>query len=94
MCEVFTVVNDIGSAYLKKYFALKDRFHETRTAMPLVVLKFNSVKFGKGSLNYEGVFLWNNLENTFKLSTSVKGFKGTILKWIGPLCQRQTCFFM
>ncbi len=62
MCEVFKVVNDIGPAYLKKYFTLKVRFYETRAAMPLVVLKFNSVKFGKQSLNYEGVFLWNNLE--------------------------------
>ncbi len=91
MCEVFKVVNDIGPAYLKKHFTLKDRLYETRTAIPLVLPKFNSVKFGKRSLNYEGVFLWNNLENTFKLSKSVKEFKGQILTWNGPLCQCQTC---
>ncbi len=64
MCEVFKVVNDIGPVYLKQYFTLKDSSYETRTAMPLVVLKFNSLKFGKGSFSYEGVFLWNYLGNT------------------------------
>ncbi len=61
--------------------------------MPLVVPKFSSVKFDKltTSLNYENVFLWNNLENTFKLSKSAKEFKGQILKFNGPLCQCQTC---
>ncbi len=59
--------------------------------MPLVVPKFNSVKFGKRTLNYEGLFLWNNLENTFKLSKCVKEFKGQILRWNGPFCQCQTC---
>lgn len=62
--------------------------------MPLVVPKFNSVKFGKRSLSYmyEGVFLCNNFENTFKLSIfSVKEFKSQILEWNGPLCQCQAC---
>ncbi len=34
---------------------------------------------------------FNNLENTFKLSKSVKEFRGQILRWNGPLCRCQTC---
>ncbi len=36
MCEVFTVVNDIRSAYLKKHFTRKNSFYETRTAISFV----------------------------------------------------------
>ncbi len=49
MCEVFKAVNDTGPEYLKKYFILKDHVHETRAVMPLVVPKFNSIKFGEKS---------------------------------------------
>ncbi len=54
MCEVYKVVNDIGPAYLKKYFTIKDSFYETRTAMPLVLPKFRWVSYGKRSFIYEG----------------------------------------
>ncbi len=93
MCEVFKLVNDICPVYLKTHFILKDKFSETRAAMPLncgpgiAVPECNSVKFGERSFNYEGVFLCNNLENTYKLSKSVKEFKGQILRWNGPLCR-------
>ncbi len=33
MCEVYKIVNNIGLAYLKKYFTIKDTSYETRTAM-------------------------------------------------------------
>ncbi len=55
--------------------------------MPLVVPKFKTVKFGKRSLSYDGAFLWNILENSFKLSD----FKCQILKWDEPPCQCQSC---
>ncbi len=45
----------------------------------------------KGSFSYEGAFLWNNLENAFKLSKSAKEFRWQILGWEGPACQCQTC---
>ncbi len=32
MCEVLKVVNDIGPAYLKKYFTLKNRFYDTKNS--------------------------------------------------------------
>ena len=47
MCEV----NDIGLAYLKKYFTIKDSFYESRTAMPLVLPKFRSVRLGNRSFS-------------------------------------------
>ncbi len=79
------------SLLFKDHISRICKFHETRAAMTLVVSKFNSVKFGKRSFSYEGVFLWNNLENTFKLSKYVKLVKGQILRWNGPLCHCQTC---
>ncbi len=91
MCEVFKVVNDIGPAYLKKYFTIKDSFYETRTDMMLVLPKLRFERYGKRSFSYEGVLLRNNFENSFKLSKSAKEFRCQILKWDGPACQCQTC---
>ena len=73
MCEVFKVVNDMGSAYLKKYFTIKDSFYETWTAMPLMLPKFRSVRYGKRSFSYEGVLLWNNLEFRIEIKQVCKG---------------------
>ncbi len=44
-------MNDIGPVYLKEYFTLRDSIYEGRAAMKLVMPKFNSVKFDKGSLS-------------------------------------------
>ncbi len=89
MCEVYKVVNDIGLAYLKKYFTnftIKDSFYETRTAMSLVLHKVRSVRYGNTSFSYEGALLWNNLKNAFKLNKSAKEFRCQILRWDGPAC--------
>ena len=72
MCEVFKVVNDIGPAYLKKYFTTKDSFCETWTDMPLVLPKLRLVRYGKRSFSYECALLRNNLENSFKLRASLQ----------------------
>ncbi len=59
-----------------------------------MVPKFNSVKFGKRILTYEGVFSWYNLENIFfKFSKSEKEFKGHVLRWNSrPLSVSDLCF--
>ncbi len=55
--------------------------------MPLVLAKFGSIRFGKRSLRYiRRCLLWNNLENSFKISKSAKEFRGQILRWDGPAC--------
>ncbi len=74
------VVNDIAPAYLKEYFTIKDSFYQTRTAMPLELPTFGSVRYGKRSYSYEGALLWNNLENTFKVSKSAKELRCQILR--------------
>ncbi len=55
----------IGPAYLKKYFNIKHSFYETRTAIPLVLPKFRSVRNGKRSFGYEGALIWNNFKKCF-----------------------------
>ncbi len=80
MCEVYKVVHDIGPAYLKKYFTIKNSFYETRTVKPLVLPTFRSVRYGKRSFSYKGTLLWNNLENAFTLSKSAKEFMCQILR--------------
>ncbi len=94
MCEIFKAVNDIGPEYLKKYFTLKDHVYESRTVMPLVVLKFKSVKFGKRSLSYDGAFLWNTIGNSFKLNEPLSDFKRQTLNCDGPPCQCESCFYV
>ncbi len=55
---MWKVVNDIGPAYVKKYFTIKDSFYETRTPMPLVLPnQRRSVRYGKRSFTYEGTLL-------------------------------------
>ncbi len=66
MCEVYKVFKDIGPAYLKKYFTIQDSFYETRTAMPLVLPKFRSIRYGIRSFRYEGALLWSNLNKRSK----------------------------
>ena len=66
---MFKAVNDIDPEYLKKQFIMKDHVYETRTVMPLVVPTFKFIKFSKRYLRYEGVFLWNILGSTLKLTS-------------------------
>ncbi len=73
MCEVYKVVHDIGPAYLKKYFTIKNSFYETRTVKPLVLPTFRSVRYGKRSFSYKGTLLWNNLEKCVYIKQVCKG---------------------
>ena len=40
----------------------------------------NKLEFGKKSISYRGVEVWNNISDKIKKSDNVKGFKGTYKK--------------
>ncbi len=51
MCEVYKIINEIGPIYLQKLYTQKKTPYESRAAVPVVVPKFRTIKFGKRSLS-------------------------------------------
>ena len=91
MCEVYRIINEIGPIYLQKLYTQKKTPYESRSAVPVAVPKFRSIKFGKRSQGYEGACLVNCLYNRAKVSTTLKEFKRHILLWEGQPCTCNPC---
>jgi len=51
--------------------------------------KFRTIQYAKHSLRYEGVQMWNELDDDIKRAINLKVFRGRIKKWKGPIC---SCF--
>ena len=90
VCEVYKCINNITPSYSHKMFNIKNNSRSLRNKYVLDVPMFNTVKFGKTSLCYEGAKLWNSLDNNVKCSDSLYSFKQNIGRWQGPSC---TCSF-
>ncbi len=91
LIEVYKSTNSIGPVYLHDMFKAKTVKRNLRNKFPLDQPKFNTIKYGKESLRYEGARLWNSLENNIKESQTLNIFKEEIKKWPGISCNCSIC---
>ena len=91
MLQVYKSTNSLGPKYLHDMFEIKTVNYNLRNTCNLKQPKFNTVKYGKLSLSYEGPALWNILDNQIKESESLNIFKEAIKQWPGISCNCSVC---
>ncbi len=88
--EVYKCINKMNPTYLHDMFYVKDQAYAMRNTN-VNLPKYNTVRYGKLSIKYEGASLWNSLDHNVKASMSLKMFKENIAKWNGPKCACSYC---
>ena len=91
LIQVYQSTNKISPKYLHDMFKVKTVNHNLRNACLLNQPKFNTVKYGKQTLKYEGPKLWNMLDNNIKEAQSANIFKNLIKQWPGISCNCSVC---
>jgi hypothetical protein len=71
LCVVNRCLVKAGPAYLNDMFTLNEGSN-SRKLYPLVQHKYNTTKYGKNSVMYQGSRCWNRLDHKFKFSTHLK----------------------
>ncbi len=89
--EIFKVLNDMSSLYMKNVFIKKCIAYELRDYIPLIQPNLNTVTYGHNTIRYQGSKIWNNLSNNLKMSNGLSSFKKSIQKWSGPKCHCGYC---
>jgi len=72
-------------------FVVHDSAYDMRYSMNIVMSKCNSAKYGKNSILYTDVKLWNILINEAKLAINIMVFRVFIMLWNGPTCYCFNC---
>ena len=89
--EVYKCVNDINPVFLNEMFHMKNIPHNLRDSSKLVLPKFKTTSYGKQTLSYYGVHLWNMLPHQYKTVINVKEFRKLLSTWDGPKCHCNLC---
>ncbi len=69
--EIFKVLNDMSSIYMKSLFIKKCIAYELRDFIPLIQPKCNTITYGHNTIRYQGSKIWNNLSNNLKMSNGL-----------------------
>ena len=68
--------------YIGELFSNSISQYDMRDNERLNLPRFNTVQYGKNSLQYLGAKLWNNIPISIKRSSSLNTFKSAITKWL------------
>ena len=69
-------------SYIGELFSNSISQYDMRDNERLNLPRFNTVQYGKNSLQYLGAKLWNNIPISIKRSSSLNTFKSAITKWL------------
>jgi hypothetical protein len=75
LCEVYKCIHNIEPCFLSEYFCIKSCNYDFRNSCLLTLPKFNTVTYGKKSLQFHGAKLWNMLPNHYKMAENISKFK-------------------
>ena len=89
--HVYKILNSSGPKYLHDMYTVNKSGYNTRAVLPLIPPKFETIKYGKNGIRYDGTSLWNALPGEYKTSTSFNHFKNSLSKWNGPKCSCTCC---
>ena len=77
--------------YLNHLFTNNSCNRTLRSAHNKQLPTFNTVKYGKRSIKYNGLQLWNSLPDEMKTSSTLSDFKQYVKLWRGIECQCGFC---
>ena len=81
-CMMYRVSNSTAPNYISELFSRQESLYDMRDSNKFVLPRFYTIQYGKNSLSYYGVKLWNNIPLTIKNSHSLNTFKRSINKWL------------
>ena len=74
MCKV---KNDLVSSYISEIFTPKGTRYNLRNS-DFEIPRFNTIRYGKHTLRYQGPYIWSKLENGMRELPSLSIFKTKI----------------
>ncbi len=89
---LYKILNGMYPKYLDKYVNMKDNGpYDMRVSNKLLAPRFQTIKYGKNSLQYMSVTLWNILGNKITSACTLNDFKRRVKTWYGPVCKCGFC---
>lgn len=91
LIEVFKSLNRLNPEFMWHLFTYKSVKYTLRSGQVLSLPPTKTTKFGLNSLVFRGSLLWNTLPPTFKVATTLHGFKMNLKAWNGENCSCPVC---
>ena len=88
---VYKINHDKCPSYLNDLLKQRQCNRTLRYANNMQIPSFKTVTYGKKSLKYNAPYVWNTLNEEYKLCESLNTFKHLIKSWNGPTCQCGFC---
>ena len=88
---VFRALNDLLKPVSTDFYICKDSNYSLRNVKRLERPNVNTVNFGRNSLRYQGVVIWEKLPNEVKLNKSLDQFKCAIKSLPAKECDCTNC---
>ena len=88
---VYMVSENMCPTYLNNLFTNNLCNRTLRSAHNKQLPTFNTVKYGKRSIKYNGPQLWNSLPDEMKTSSTLSAFKQNVKLWCGIECKCGFC---
>ena len=89
--EVYKIVNDIASDYIKDLINIKQSNYNFRRENQASLPAVKSTRYGLRSFRYEATRIWNSLPNGLRLAESFPQFKRLFHTWDGAICGCPSC---
>ena len=86
MVEVFKSIHNASPIFLSDIFKPAALPYNLRVKDKLIIPKVKTVSNGYQSISFRAAIIWNQLQNKYKIATSVKQFKTIIKNWDGEGC--------
>lgn len=83
--QMFKIKRNISPQYLQSLFTNRETHYNMRDNNQFIIPHFNTVNYGKKSLNYYGAKLWSYIPIEIKESNSLASFKSAVTTWLGNL---------
>ncbi len=73
--EVYKAINGMSPEFLQDLFVIKANVHDLRDNYKMKLYKFKTMTYGKHSIKYVAVILWNSINVDIKNTDNVNVFK-------------------
>ena len=85
---MYKVKNDLVPSYISEIFTRKDTCYNLRDN-DFEIPRFNTIRYGKHTLRYQGSYIWSKLGNSLRklpslsiFKTNIRRVNGSILLWV------------
>ena len=79
---MYKIKKGLAPSYLRDLMTVQDIKYDMRDSEKCVMPQYNTVQYGKNSVKYYGVKLWNTLPIAIKTSPSLNTFKSGVTEWL------------